>query len=154
MQRSLRKKLRYRRFVNVEPKRSRIMSSIRGKYNISTEMILRDALRKRKISGWVRHPKNIFGSPDFYFKRPKVAIFLDGCFWHGCERCGHIPKTRTAFWKEKFIRNKQRSQLVSRELRKHGIRSFRYWEHQLNKPLKAFKVAEKIKTFLQKGWHK
>src|SRR5882724_9281179 len=93
MERHLKNKLPGGCFSNVSSTRSRIMSSIRGKSNKSTEAVLRSKIVRAGIRGWTMHPPHVPGKPDFYFHRENVAVFVDGCFWHGCGKCGHIPKT-------------------------------------------------------------
>jgi DNA mismatch endonuclease (patch repair protein) len=131
MERILRQTLQCGRFNNVSTNRSRTMGRIRSKGNRSTEKRFRFALVRAGISGWVLHPKGIFGTPDFYFPRHRLAIFIDGCFWHGCRRCGHIPRTRRAFWRVKFARNKERARLVRAVLSHGDISTMRFWEHEV-----------------------
>ncbi len=111
--------------------RSRNMQAIRSSKNISTEMRLASLLRKNRIRGWRRHQSNILGKPDFFFRRRRLAIFVDGCFFHGCPRCGHVPKTNRSYWAAKIRRNKARDLSVSRKLRKRRIRVVRMWECRL-----------------------
>src|SRR4051794_13972071 len=94
-------------------KRSEIMSRVKGRGNESTELRLVKTLRKFRIRGWRRHSK-VFGRPDFVFPNARVAIFVDGCFWHGCPIHGAIPSSNRAFWMRKLVRNKQRDWLVRR----------------------------------------
>jgi DNA mismatch endonuclease (patch repair protein) len=131
MERILRKTLTNGCFANVTPERSRIMSSIRGKRNKSTELPLRMALVRAGLRGWSSHPVNIPGKPDFFFHRRGVAVFVDGCFWHGCRRCGHVPKTNRPFWAAKIIRNRQRDVITSRKLRAQDVIVLRFWEHDV-----------------------
>ena len=63
-----------------------------------------------------------------------VAVFVDGCFWHGCPKHSTVPATNRAFWKRKLTANKLRDRLVSRTLRRMGWRVVRIWEHDLRKP--------------------
>jgi len=83
------------------------------------------------IGGWSSHRADLPGKPDFYFPSAKLAVFVDGCFWHGCARCGHIPKTNTGFWAAKIDRNRKRHRKVARLLNHRGIATLRFWEHQL-----------------------
>jgi len=106
------------------------MAAIRGKSNKSTEVLLRMALVRAGIRGWTLHPA-ITGKPDFYFPKERIAMFVDGCFWHGCPWCGHIPSTRRLFWRAKIDRNKWRDRRNVRILRECGVRSLRVWEHSL-----------------------
>jgi DNA mismatch endonuclease, patch repair protein len=113
--------------------RSKRMSLVRAKENRSTEKVVESALRRARIFGWRKHQRSIAGCPDFYFKRPRVALFVDGCFWHGCSRCGRrMPATRAAFWKDKIIGNRRRDQRVRRALVQSGCAVVRVWEHELN----------------------
>ncbi len=75
--------------------------------------------------------KEIKGKPDFYFPGNKVAVFLDGCFWHGCPRCGHVPSVNRPFWKAKIERNRRRDCETNTSLLKSGITVVRFWEHAL-----------------------
>ncbi len=145
MEKILKHKLKKGIFFNVSPLRSKMMSSIRGKHNKSTELRLRMALVKAGIRGWILHPNEMFGNPDIFFVKKKLAIFVDGCFWHGCGSCGHIPKTRPAFWKAKIERNQERANIVKVKLRQKSIKVMRVWEHVLKDPQKLEKF---IKTIL------
>ena len=71
------------------------------------------------------------GRPDFAFPKAKVAVFTDGCFWHGCPRCYTRPKSNRKFWDAKVARNRERDREVSRGLRRKGWRVIRIWEHAL-----------------------
>ncbi|MHB8974086.1 MAG: PDDEXK family nuclease [Pirellulaceae bacterium] len=86
------------------------MRAVRGRGNKSTETRLRLALVRAGISGWRLHAKEVHGKPDFFFPAASLAVFVDGCFWHGCPRCGHIPKAHALFWRTKIDRNKHRDQ--------------------------------------------
>jgi DNA mismatch endonuclease (patch repair protein) len=78
-------------------KRSDVMSLIRGKGNKETENALLALLRQNKITGWRRHLP-LSGKPDFAFPKQRVAVFVDGCFWHGCPKCYTRPKSNLKFW--------------------------------------------------------
>lgn len=80
-----------------------------------------------------RRPTNFRVRPDFVFPRRRLAVFVDGCFWHGCPRHGTQPKSHRAFWRRKFARNKRRDARVNRELRRLGWRGLRIWEHALRR---------------------
>ena len=69
--------------------------------------------------------------PDFIFRQARLAVFVDGCFWHGCPRHGTKPKSNAAFWRKKISRNQARDRLVTRTLRRAGWRVLRIWEHDL-----------------------
>jgi DNA mismatch endonuclease (patch repair protein) len=110
-------------------KRSVVMSGIRSKNNRSTELAFRKLLKDMGITGWRRHYR-ITGKPDFAFPVPKIAVFIDGCFWHRCPFCfdGHIPKQNQEYWTAKLSRNKRRDTRISRSLRARGWRVFRIRE--------------------------
>ena len=111
-------------------KRSEVMSRIRSRGNKDTELALADLFRRHRITGWRRH-QSIFGKPDFAFPKVKVAVFVDGCFWHGCPIHGTQPRSNCSFWKKKFARNQARARHVNRTLRIAGWRVLRIWEHEL-----------------------
>jgi DNA mismatch endonuclease (patch repair protein) len=116
--------------VFTKAKRSDVMSRIRGRENKNTELALIILFRRRGITGWRRNQK-IFGKPDFVFPKLKLAVFVDGCFWHGCPKHGTQPATRRVFWEKKFARNKTRDRLVNRTLRQRGWKILRIWQHEL-----------------------
>ena len=118
--------------VFTKAKRSDLMSRIRGWGNKTTELALVKLFRSHGITGWRRNQKT-FGKPDFVFQTPRLAVFVDGCFWHGCPKHGTQPATRRAFWKNKFARNKTRDRLVNRTLRQRGWRVLRIWQHELTR---------------------
>jgi DNA mismatch endonuclease (patch repair protein) len=113
-------------------KRSEVMSRIRSRGNQATELALAKLFRRHKITGWRRNQK-VFGKPDFIFAKHKLAVFVDGCFWHGCPKHGTQPKGNAAFWRKKISRNQIRDRLVTRTLRKAGWRVLRIWEHELTR---------------------
>ena len=148
MERKLRKTLKGGKFKNVPAVRSRTMSAIRGKNNRTTELPLRMALVRAGITGWETNVEDLLGKPDFFFRKKHIAVFVDGCFWHGCPKCGHYPKTRNSFWKTKILRNKERDKRNRRELRKDGVKVVSIWEHSL-KTQKGVKLKIKqIRNFL------
>src|ERR1700690_4266974 len=106
------------------------MSRIRGRGNKDTEVALAKLLRRHGIKGWRRH-QLIFGKPDFIFPKFRLAVFVDGCFWHGCPKHATKPKNNRAFWRRKLSANKKRDRLVNQTLRARGWRVLRIWEHEL-----------------------
>ncbi len=107
------------------------MSRIRGKHNKTTETTFRMALVRLGIKKWQMHADTLPGRPDFVFRAARLAVFVDGCFWHGCPKCGHIPNTRRPFWAAKIARNIRRDYRNKRLLRVAGWRVLRFWEHQV-----------------------
>jgi DNA mismatch endonuclease, patch repair protein len=95
------------------------MSRIRSRGNKDTELKLISIFRQFRVTGWRRH-SNIVGKPDFIFRKARLAIFVDGCFWHGCPRHGRKPGSNPAYWVPKLARNRKRDRQVTRELRRNG----------------------------------
>jgi len=116
--------------VFTKSKRSQIMAAIRSTGNLDTELKMTALFRKHGITGWRRH-QPVFGKPDFIFRQQKVAVFVDGCFWHGCPKCYRRPRSNKLYWDKKIVRNKTRDRRVKRELRKLAWRVVRIWEHDL-----------------------
>jgi DNA mismatch endonuclease (patch repair protein) len=108
--------------------RSQCMSQVRGK-NTRLEVDFRKKLWAMGLR--YRLGYRLLGKPDLVFVSAKVAVFVDGCFWHGCPIHGQQPKTNSAFWKQKLDRNKLRDQRVSEELAGLGWAVVRFWEHEL-----------------------
>ena len=154
-------------------KRSAVMARIRSRGNAATELALARLLRAHGISGWHRHlliratvdssklkvdgrkrrgkdhqpsAKNhqLTVRPDFIFARSRMAVFVDGCFWHGCPKHGTKPKGNAAFWRRKFSHNKKRDALVTLTLRQAGWRVIRIWECALKKhPLNCLRRIQR-----------
>lgn len=128
--------------VFTKEKRSEVMSRIRGKGNKDTEVALAKLFRANSISGWRRHYA-ITGKPDFAFPKYKLAVFVDGCFWHSCPKHGVQPKGNKEFWSLKLATNKARDRRVDRQLRMKGWRVMRIWEHDLIKT-RQHRVLQRI----------
>lgn len=137
------------------------MSRIRSRGNADTELALVRVFRAHDITGWRRHYQIRVGSsrgneaqtskggrkdgfrassrrllqvrPDFVFRELRLAVFVDGCFWHACPRHCRMPAGNRAFWRAKLSRNQARDRLVTRTLRKAGWRVLRIWEHDLHR---------------------
>jgi len=126
--------------------RSALMAKVRSKRNRSTEGFVHMALARGQIKGWNKQRSDIFGSPDFYFPRHRLALFVHGCFWHACGRCGRIPKTNVAFWQKKIRQNQRRDRLVARRLRKAGYSVMWVWEHELRTSHWLKRLRSKLKS--------
>jgi DNA mismatch endonuclease (patch repair protein) len=113
-------------------KRSQVMSRIRGHGNKETELALIQFLRKHRITGW-RRRYSAFGKPDLVFPKMRLAVFVDGCFWHQCPKHSNIPANNRPFWERKLEANRRRDRLVNRTLRANGWRVLRVWEHELRR---------------------
>jgi DNA mismatch endonuclease (patch repair protein) len=111
-------------------KRSRIMSRIRSQGNYTTELRFLRLMRRYKIAGWRRRTK-LPGRPDFVFTKYKVAVFIDGDFWHGNPKKFRIPKSNCEYWEQKILGNRNRDRAVNKELKRLGWRVIRFWESSL-----------------------
>lgn len=118
--------------VFTNAKRSEVMSRIRGRGNKDTELALMKLLRHHHITGWRRN-QAVFGKPDFVFPKSLLAVFVDGCFWHGCPKHCKTPANNRPFWKKKLAANRARDKRVNQTLRKAGWHVVRIWEHDLAK---------------------
>jgi DNA mismatch endonuclease (patch repair protein) len=117
-------------------KRSEVMSRIRGRGNKETELGLMGLFRRHSITGWRRH-RPVFGKPDFVLPKLKVAVFVDGCFWHGCPKHCNQPANNRAFWRRKLAANKARDRRVKRTLHRADWCVLRIWEHELARTREA-----------------
>jgi len=110
--------------------RSKIMSQVRSSNNKSTEIKFKMAMVRAGLKHWRVQPKMLF-SPDFIFEQERVAVFIDGCFWHGCPMCKKCPSSNTEYWTAKISRNKARDKKASAELKKDNWKVVRFWEHEI-----------------------
>jgi DNA mismatch endonuclease, patch repair protein len=115
--------------------RSRTMSRIRSK-NTKAEVVLRKSLRGLGLRGYRIH-YNVTGRPDIVFTSVKLAVFIDGDFWHGYlwKKRGSVPIKQ--YWKEKISGNMARDKRVNSELKKQGWKVIRIWEHEVTKKPQA-----------------
>ena len=112
--------------------RSKIMAAVKSINNKSTELAMVDIFRREKLSGW-RRKSNLPGKPDFVFNAKKIALFVDGCQWHGCKKHYRLPKTNSNYWKVKIKKNVARDERVKKSLKVNGWKVFRIWEHEIRK---------------------
>jgi len=126
--------------------RSRVMSQVRSKGNQSTELRMIKLFKENGITGWRRNYL-VTGHPDFVFLNRKVAIFVDGCFWHGHDCRNTRPKENADYWQNKRENNVRRDAEVTRIFKERGWQVVRIWECQLTKA-KAPNVVSLINTLL------
>lgn len=121
--------------VPKNPSVSELMSKIKGQ-ETKPEMLLRKALFSLGARGYRKNYKKLPGKPDIVFTKKKVAIFINGCFWHGCEACGwKPPKHNTAYWSNKIMKNKERDAKKAVTLRELGYEVLVVWDHELKQNL-------------------
>lgn len=119
--------------IPIKESTSKVMSAIKAK-NTKPELILRKALWENGIKGYRLHWKKIPGKPDISFVGKKIAIFVNGCFWHRCPHCNpSTPKSNIEFWKNKFNKNIERDITKKIELKQLGWKTLTLWECEINK---------------------
>jgi DNA mismatch endonuclease, patch repair protein len=123
------------------------MSRIRAK-NTGPEVKIRKMLPANGIRGYRIH-YNLPGKPDIVFTKKKIAIFIDGCFWHKCPVCFQEPETRKEFWMKKIQSNIDRDKKVNEQLKDDGWTVLRFWEHDVRKNPDAIvkEISEMIEKF-------
>lgn len=130
--------------IPIEEVTSKVMSSNKGK-NTKPELMLRKELWKYNIKGYRLHWKKAPGRPDIAFPKKKLAIFINGCFWHRCPKCNlSLPKTNTTFWKDKFDNNVIRDKKKIELLKSNGWNVIIVWECMIkNNIFDAINVIKK-----------
>lgn len=126
------------------------MACVKSKGNKSTELKFIDILKARSISGWRRN-QDVFGKPDFVFPKRKIAVFIDGCFWHGCPKHCRLPATNVQYWVNKIQGNVKRGKQVNNELKKKGWIVIRVWEHELKGGAVLSRKLNRIKKIISQG---
>ena len=125
---------------------SKVMSSIKAK-DTTPELFFRSLLVEHQLIGYRLHWKKVPGRPDISFTRKKIAIFINGCYWHRCPTCKlSLPKSNVKFWKNKFEKNVQRDKIKNSQLEYIGWKVFTIWECELKKNYERSK--SKIKSIL------
>ena len=127
-------------------KRSEIMKKVRSKNNKSTELKLIQIFKENNIHGWRRNYK-VKGHPDFVFLNKKIAIFVDGCFWHGHDCRNTKPKDHQEYWDKKRERNMKHDKEITEYFENRGWTVIRIWECELKKDNKN-NLLIKIKDVL------
>ena len=120
------------------------MRSVRSR-DTKIEREFRRLLRSHGLRFAVNDAK-MLGKPDIVFRRLKVVVFIDSCFWHGCKKHCRFPTANKSYWATKIERNKKRDSLVTRKLKKEKWRVLRIWEHSLRKSPNA--IARKVENLL------
>src|SRR5690349_2926584 len=120
--------------------RSKIMAAIHSRGNTTTELPLGRLLCAANLKGYRKH-WHVSGKPDFAWPRRRVAVFVDGCFWHGCS-CKYLPRTNKRFWRKKIETNKRRDRRVVQSLRRLGWKVIRIKECAISKPSTLARIAK------------
>lgn len=133
--------------------RSRNMARIRSK-ETEPELALRRSLWKAGLR--YRIHIRVPGRPDIGFVRDRLAVFVDGCFWHSCPKHGVAPKANRSFWRRKLKSNTERDRRAELELAKLGWTFIRFWEHDVEQRLEVCtrKVVATLKRKRQAAQHR
>lgn len=124
--------------------RRRTMRAVKGK-GTRPEKRLFSMLAQMGVRGWKKNVDSIIGKPDVAFVSLRIAIFVDGCFWHGCRHCKRkLPKTNQKYWKRKIRKNINLAKLYNRRLRADGWTVIRVWEHEINRMINTHILKTKI----------
>ncbi|MFA6449367.1 MAG: very short patch repair endonuclease [bacterium] len=122
--------------------RSRIMFAVKSK-NTGLENKFFALLNQAGIRNYKKHPENVKGSPDLIFRKEKIAVFIDSCFWHGCPKHLRRPASNQEYWTAKIARNVARDRKIRAELRRDGWSALRIWEHDLKSPEKSIRKIQR-----------
>jgi len=127
-------------------KRSKIMAAIRSK-NTAPEVALRKGLWAKGLRFRIHYGEEKI---DIAFPSRKVAIFVDGCFWHGCPAHSHLPKSHEDYWHPKLKRNIEHDRMKEKKLSAEGWRVLRFWEHELDDMEKTLgRIQAELKTNIE-----
>lgn len=129
--------------------RSQVMAAVRST-GTRLEEQLADTLTQARVGRFERNSIDVEGRPDFVFRRRRVAVFVDSCFWHGCRWHCRMPATHRQYWNTKIQRNRARDAQVTRRLRQHEWTVVRIWEHSLIRSDGLDQSVAKLKQCLRK----
>jgi len=125
-------------------RRSYNMARVRGDKSTRLERRLASSLWNEGVRYYRRRCIRHVGRPDFCFHRQKVAIFVDGCFWHWCPLHFKLPSSRVEYWKKKLADNRARDRKQARQLRKSGWTVIRIWNHDLKTDIGTLRAVRRI----------
>jgi len=107
------------------------MQAVKGK-GTRPEKRLWAMLAGLGLKGWKKNADNVAGKPDVVFLKQRIAVFIDGCFWHGCPYCTRkLPKTNREYWERKIKRNIELGRSYDEQLEREGWIVIRIWEHEM-----------------------
>lgn len=128
--------------------RSRVMAAVPSRQT-SLERVFAAALRLAGLPGFGLNARDVEGRPDIVFRRSKVAVFVDACFWHACRWHCRRPGSNREYWDWKMDRNRRRDRAVNAALRAEGWRVVRVWEHQLADPPKLARAIARVREAIE-----
>ncbi|MEX2012922.1 MAG: very short patch repair endonuclease [Candidatus Levyibacteriota bacterium] len=119
------------------------MSQIKSS-NTLIELKFRKFIWEKKLRGY-RLRSKILGKPDIYFPKQKLAVFIDGCFWHKCPIDFIRPQSKNDYWDKKIKNNVKRDKKIDKELKKENIEVLRFWEHEIaNNIIKCYRILIRL----------
>ena len=126
------------------------MRAVRGS-GTSLERRLWAMMAGMRLSGWRRNAPEVVGKPDAAFCEERVAVFVDGCFWHGCPHCKRpMPENNAEYWLGKIKRNVDRDNRVNCDLFEQGWAVIRIWEHEMKEVVTRKGVASRLRSALER----
>lgn len=126
--------------IFTKEKRSQVMQRVKPKGNKSTEIKMIAYFKENHIIGWRRH-YDVIGHPDFVFLKQRIALFVDGCFWHGHD-CKARPLSNTDFWEGKRLYNSEHDKMITSLFQQRGWTVIRVWECELKKKNRSILEAK------------
>jgi DNA mismatch endonuclease (patch repair protein) len=137
---------------NLSPEdRRKTMQAVKGK-RTKLEKRLFSMLAGMSLKGWKQNASNVSGKPDVIFAKQKVAIFVDGCFWHGCPICQRkLPQTNREYWERKIARNVELAKSHNQQLRNDGWTVIRIWEHEIIRECERQRIRLQIRQAIKLG---
>jgi DNA mismatch endonuclease (patch repair protein) len=138
---------------NLKPEdRRKTMRAVKGK-GTTPERRLFAMLAGMGLKGWRKNARDITGKPDVVFGNEQIAIFVDGCFWHGCPHCQRNlkPETNRQYWEKKINRNIELAKLNNQKLLENQWIVIRVWEHELKTPADRGRIRNEIRQALNPG---
>jgi DNA mismatch endonuclease (patch repair protein) len=138
---------------NLKPEdRQKAMRAVKGK-GTTPERRLFAMLVGMGLKGWRKNAGDIIGKPDVAFRNEQVAIFVDGCFWHGCPYCQRklMPETNRPYWERKINRNIELAKSNNQKLLENQWVVIRIWEHELKTPTDRARIRNEIRQALNSG---
>jgi DNA mismatch endonuclease (patch repair protein) len=136
---------------NLKPEdRKRTMQAVKGK-GTKLEKRLFATLAGMRLKGWRKNADDITGKPDIAFVKERVAIFVDGCFWHGCPHCNRkLPENNRPYWERKIRRNVELASIHNQKLADEGWIVIRVWEHEIRDKAAKKKLRTAIRQAMSR----
>jgi DNA mismatch endonuclease (patch repair protein) len=136
---------------NLKPEdRRKTMQAVKGK-GTKLERSLFSMIAGMGLKGWKKNVSSVVGKPDVIFADQKIAIFVDGCFWHGCIVCQRkLPETNREYWVRKINRNVQLAKTHNQQLFNDGWSVIRIWEHEMTSKTGKEEIKMRIRQAIKK----